>query len=103
METHTKISHQRNARRLHVKRARGLLYVHKCVKVVVRVREISFFTKQMTVGVSSDNSSEGIRYMDLNSKVLWKFYNSELQPLVSERTRVAERIIECMWPTTRID
>ena len=96
METHTKSSHQRNARGLHAKRARGVLYVHKCVKVVVRVRKISFFTEQMTVGVSSDNSSEGIRYMDPNSKVLWKFYNNELQPLVPERTRVAEKIMECM-------
>ena len=71
----------KNTLGLHAKRTRVVLYVHKCVKVVVRVRENSFCTEQMTVRVSSDNSSEGIRYMDTNSKVLWKFIIASSNPL----------------------
>ena len=46
--------------------------VHKSAKVVVSVTEIMFCTEEVPVTVSSDNSSEGIRYMDPISKVFYR-------------------------------
>ena len=63
---------QQNALELHAERAGGVLYVHKCAKVVVRVIENFFRTEEVQVRVSSDNSSEGIRYMDPISKVVYR-------------------------------
>ena len=63
---------QQNALGLHTQRAGGVLYVHKCTKVVVRVIHNSFCTGEVQVGVSSDNSSEGIGYMDPISKVFYR-------------------------------
>ena len=79
---------QQNALRLHAERAGGVLIVHKGAKVVVRNIESSFCTEDLPVRVSSDNSSEGIRYKDpIYPKVFYRsFFNNELQPLVPERT-----------------
>ena len=52
---------QKNA--LHVERAGAVLYVHKCAKVFVPVIDSLFCTEELLI-MSSDNSSEGIRYMD---------------------------------------
>ena len=62
------LNHQ-NALGTHAERAGGLLYVHECAKVIVNVVENQFFTVEVPIRVSSDNSSEGIRYMDPISRV----------------------------------
>ena len=65
---HQVFLNQQNALGLHGERAGGVLYVHKCAEVVVRVIENWFCTEDVPVRVSSDNSLEGIRYMDPISK-----------------------------------
>ena len=52
---------------MNAERAEG---VHKSAKLVVSVTEILFCTEEVPVAVSSENSSEGIRYMDPITKVL---------------------------------
>ena len=49
-----------------------MLYVHRCAKVIVHVVEYQFCTKEVTIRVSSNNSSEGIRYMDPIFRVFYR-------------------------------
>ena len=55
---------QQNALGTHAERAGGILYVYRCAKLIVHVVENQFCTEEVQNRVSSDNSSEGIRYMD---------------------------------------
>ena len=52
---------------------RGVLYVHKCSKVIVRVIENRFCKERVPVRLSSENISEGLRYMDPISKLFYGF------------------------------
>ena len=90
-------------------RSGGVLYVHKWIKVVVFGIKDSFRTEEVPVRVSSDNSSEGIRYIDSDSKMFYKkIYNKELQPFVPEYTWVAKRFTDYIftdnynWLTNRM-
>ena len=55
---------QQNALGTHAERAGGKLYIHRCAKVIVHVVENQFCTEEVPIKVSSDNTSEVIRYMD---------------------------------------
>ena len=55
---------QQNALGTHTERVGGILYVHRCAKVIVHVAENQFCTEEVPVRVFSDNTSEVIRYMD---------------------------------------
>ena len=63
---------QQNALGRHAERAGGILYVHRCAKVIVHVVENQFNTEEKPIRVSSDNSSEGIRYVDPISRVFYR-------------------------------
>ena len=54
---------QQNALGAHAERAGGIVYVHRCAKVIVHVVENQFCTEEVPIRVSSDNTSEVIRYM----------------------------------------
>ena len=58
---------QQNALVTNAERAGGILYVHRCAKVIVHVIENQFCTEEVPVRVFSDNTSEVIRYLDPNS------------------------------------
>ena len=62
--SHQNFPHKQNALGTHAESAAGILYVHRCAKVFVHVVENQFCTEEVPIRVSSDNSSEGIRYMD---------------------------------------
>ena len=70
--SHQTFLNQQNALGTHVERAGGILYVHRCAKVIVHVVEIQFCTGELTIRVSSDNSSEGISHMDPISRVFYR-------------------------------
>ena len=55
---------QQNALGTHAERAGGILYVYRCAKIIVHNVENQFCTKEVPIRVSSDNKSEGIRYMN---------------------------------------
>ena len=64
---------QQNALGTHAgTRAGGILYVHRCAKVIVHVVENQFCAEEVPIRVPSDNSSEGIRYMDPFSRVFYR-------------------------------
>ena len=63
---------QQKALGTHVKRAGGILSVHRCAKIIVHVVENQFCTEDVPVSVSSDNSSEEIRYLDPISRVFYR-------------------------------
>ena len=63
---------QQNALGTHAERAGGILYVHRCAKVIVHVVENQFYTEEKPIRVSSDNSSEEIRYVDPISRVFYR-------------------------------
>ena len=63
---------QQNALGTHAERAGGILYVRRCAKVIVHVVENQFCTEEVPVRVSSDNTSEVIRYMDPISRVFYR-------------------------------
>ena len=63
---------QQNTLDTHAERAAGILYVHRCANVIVRVVENQFCTEEVPIRVSSDNSSEGIRYTDPISRVFYR-------------------------------
>ena len=63
---------QRYALGTHAERAGGILYVHKCAQVIVHVVENQFCAEEVPIRVPSDNSSEGIRYMDPFSRVFYR-------------------------------
>ena len=71
---HQVFLNQQNALGLHAKKEGEKLYIHKCAKIVVRVIENYFGFKEILVRVSSENSSEGIRYMDHISKVFYRYF-----------------------------
>ena len=52
---------QQKALGTHAERAGGIFYVHRCAKVIVQVVEKQFFTEEVPIRVSSDNTSEVIR------------------------------------------
>ena len=53
---------QQNALHTLAERAGAILYVPRCAKVIVQVVENQICIEEVTIRVSSDNSSEGIRY-----------------------------------------
>ena len=63
---------QQNALGTHAERAGGILYVHRCAKVIVHVVENQFCTEEVPVRVFSDNTSEVIRYMDPIFRVFYR-------------------------------
>ena len=63
---------QQNALGKRAERAGGILYVHRCAKVIVHVVENQFCTEEVPVRVFSDNTSEVIIYMDPISRVLYR-------------------------------
>ena len=65
------LNHQ-NALGTHAERVGGILYVHRCAKVIVQVVKNQFCTEEVPIRVSSDNSSEGIRYMDPISRIFYR-------------------------------
>ena len=72
--THQVFLNQQNALGLHAERAGEVLYVHNCAKFVARVIESLFSNKELPFRVSSDKSSEGIRYMDPVSNVFYRSF-----------------------------
>ena len=70
--SHQLFLNQQNALGTHAKREGGILYVHRCAKVIVHVVENQFCTEEVPIRVSSDNSSEGIRYMDPFYRVFYR-------------------------------
>ena len=70
--SHQILLNQQNALGTHAEKAGGILYVHRCAKVIVHVAENQFCTKEVPMRVSSDNSSEGIRYMDPIFRVFYR-------------------------------
>ena len=70
--SHQVFLNQQNALGLHKGRAGGLLCVHLSAKMVVRVTESSYCTKEVPVRMSSDISSKRMRYMDPISKLLYR-------------------------------
>ena len=70
--SHQIFLNQQNALGTHAERAGGTFYVHMCAKVIVLVVENQFCTEEVPIRVSSDNSSEGIRYMDRISRVFYR-------------------------------
>ena len=62
---------QQNALGTPAEKAEGILilYVGSCAKVIVHVVKNQFFTEEVPIRVSSDNISEGIRYLDPISRV----------------------------------
>ena len=71
---HQVFLNQENALGLLSERAGGVVYVHKSIKIVVRVIQNSFCSQKVPVRVSSYNSSEGIRYMETISKAFHRNY-----------------------------
>ena len=63
---------QQNTLGTHAERAGGILYVYRCAKLMIHVVENLFCTEEVPIRVSSDNSSEGIRYMDPISRVFYR-------------------------------
>ena len=63
---------RQNALGTHAERAGGIFYVHSCAKVIVHVVENQFCNEEVPNRVFTDNSSEGIRYMDPISRVLYR-------------------------------
>ena len=63
---------QQNALCAHAERAGGIIYVHRCAKVIVHVVENQFCTEEVRIRVSSDITSEVIRYMDPISRVFYR-------------------------------
>ena len=70
--SHQIFLNQQDALGTHAERAGGILYVHRCAKVIVHVVENQFCTEEVPIRVSSDNSSEEIRYMEPNSRVFYR-------------------------------
>ena len=58
--SHQIFLNQQKALGTHAERAGGILYVHRCAKVIVYVVENQFCTEEVQIRVSSDNRS-GIR------------------------------------------
>ena len=61
-----------NALGTHAERAGGILCVRRCAKVIVHVVENQFCTEEVTIRVSSDNTSEVIRYKDPIFRVFYR-------------------------------
>ena len=76
--SHQIFLNQQNALGTHQERAGGILYIHRCAKVIVHVVENQFCTEEVPKRLSFDNSSEGIRYLDHFSRVLYSNF-----PLIS--------------------
>ena len=72
--SHQFFLNQHKALGKHAERAGGILYVHRCAKIIVHVVENQFCTEEVPIRVSSDNSSEGIRYMDPISRVFYRIF-----------------------------
>ena len=70
--SHKSFLSQQNALGTHAERARGIIYFHRCAKVIVHIVENQFCTEVVPISVSSDNSSEGIRYMDPISRLFYR-------------------------------
>ena len=70
--THQLFLDQQNALGLHPEGAGGVLNIHECDKAVCRVIENSFCTEEVPITLSSENSSQGIKYMDPISEVLYR-------------------------------
>ena len=60
-------------KRTHVERARPVLYVHKCAKIVATKTKLPFYTEEVPVLVEGRNISS-IRYMDSITKILCHIY-----------------------------
>ena len=71
-KSHQIFLNQGNALVTYAERAGGILYVHMCAKVIVNVVENQFCTEKVQIRVSSDNSSETIRYMNPISRVFYR-------------------------------
>ena len=56
----------------HAERVGGIIYVHRCAKVIVHVVENQFCTEEVPIRMSSDNTSEVIRYMEPISRVFYR-------------------------------
>ena len=63
---------KQNALGTHAERAGGILYVHRCAKIIMHVVENQFCTEEVTIMVSFYNTSEVIRYMDPISRVFYR-------------------------------
>ena len=70
--SHQIFLNQQNALGTQARRAGGINYVHRCAKVILHVVENQFCTEEVPIRVSSDNSSEGYRYMDPISRVFYR-------------------------------
>ena len=70
--SHQIFLNQQNALVSHAETAGGILYVHRCAKVIIHVVENQFCTEKVPIRVSFGNSSEGIRYMDSISRVFYR-------------------------------
>ena len=70
--SHQIVLNQQNSLGTHAERAAEILYVHRCAKVIVHVAENQSCTKEVPIMVSSNNNSEGIRYMDHISRVFYR-------------------------------
>ena len=67
---------QQNALDKHAKRAGGIPDVHRCAKIIVHIVENQFCTEEVPIRVSSDNSSERIRYVDPISRIFYRKFSS---------------------------
>ena len=70
--SHQIFLNQQNALGTHAERAVGIFYVHRCAKVIVHVVENQFCTEEVPIRVSSESSTEKIRYMDPISRVFYR-------------------------------
>ena len=57
----------------HVERARSVLYVHKCAKMVEKITKLSFCTEEIPVLIQGQNFSS-IRYLEPITKILYRNY-----------------------------
>ena len=67
---------QQNALDKHAKRAGGIPDVHRCAKIIVHIVENQFCTEEVPIRVSSDTSSERIRYMDPIFRIFYRKFSS---------------------------
>ena len=66
--SHKFFLNQQNALGTQAERSGGILYIHRCSKNIVHVVENQVCTNEVLISVSAD-SSEGIRYMDLEYSI----------------------------------
>ena len=94
---------QQNALGTHAKRAGGILYVHRCAKVIVHVVENQFCTEEVPIRVSSGNTSEVIRYMDPITKVFYRnFTLINCKPMFPNALEL-QWVIDNIWAKNTID